>query len=206
MKTKKLKNEIVNWGKACVIGLLFAFIVSALIVQPFTVKGSSMEPTLKGEDLWSQKDDGDKVLIFKSGYMMGVEPKYNDIVVIDSRVERERSLTDNFKESPLVSTLLKEQQGNNYWIKRVIGVEGDKLECRGGIVYRNGEELAEEYIQEEMLFPFKEVTVPEDHVFVMGDNRNDSRDSREIGSIPKENVMGKVVLRYYPFDRLNTLE
>ncbi|MCG1022890.1 signal peptidase I [Sutcliffiella horikoshii] len=206
MKTKKLRNEIISWGKACVIGLFFAFLVSALIVQPFTVKGSSMEPTLTGEDVWAHKEEGDKVLIFKSGYMLGLEPKYNDIVVIDSRVDRGRNLADNFKESPLVSTLLKEQQGNNYWIKRVIGVEGDKIEYRGGTVYRNGEELEEAYIQEEMLYPFDEVIVPKDHVFVMGDNRNDSRDSREIGSIPKENVMGKVVLRYYPFNKLNTLE
>jgi signal peptidase I len=206
MKTEKIKKELFSWGKACVIGLFFAFLVSALVVQPFTVKGSSMEPTLEGEDIWSNKEDGDKVLIFKSGYMVGIDPKYNDIVVIDSRVERERSLTDNFKESPLVNALLNETQGKNYWIKRVIGVEGDKLEYRGGTVYRNGEALEEEYIQEEMLYPFEELTVPEDHVFVMGDNRNDSRDSREIGSIPKENVMGKVVLRYYPFNRVDTVE
>ncbi|WP_404442856.1 signal peptidase I [Sutcliffiella horikoshii] len=206
MKTEKIKKELFSWGKACVIGLFFAFLVSALVVQPFTVKGSSMEPTLDGEDIWTQKDDGDKVLIFKSGYMVGVDPKYNDIVVIDSRVERERSLTDNFKESPLVNALLDETQGNNYWIKRVIGVEGDTLEYREGTVYRNGEALVEEYIQEEMLYPFEEVTVPKGHVFVMGDNRNESRDSREIGSIPKENVMGKVVLRYFPFNRVDTLE
>ena len=206
MKTEKIKKELFSWGKACVIGLFFAFLVSALVVQPFTVKGSSMEPTLDGEDIWTQKDDGDKVLIFKSGYMVGVDPKYNDIVVIDSRVERERSLTDNFKESPLVNALLDGTEGNNYWIKRVIGVEGDTLEYREGTVYRNGEALEEDYIQEEMLYPFEEVTVPKGHVFVMGDNRNESRDSREIGSIPKENVMGKVVLRYYPFNRVDTLE
>ncbi|MGD6781452.1 signal peptidase I [Sutcliffiella horikoshii] len=206
MKTEKFKKELFSWGKACVIGLFFAFLVSALVVQPFTVKGSSMEPTLDGEDIWTSKDDGDKVLIFKSGYMVGIDPKYNDIVVIDSRVERERSLTDNFKESPLINALLDETQGNNYWIKRVIGVEGDKLEYRGGTVYRNGEALVEEYLQEEMLFPFEEVTVPKGHVFVMGDNRNESIDSREIGSIPKENVMGKVVLRYFPFNRVDTVE
>ncbi|MCM3617518.1 signal peptidase I [Sutcliffiella horikoshii] len=206
MKTENIKKELFSWGKACVIGLFFAFLVSALVVQPFTVKGSSMEPTLDGKDMWTSKDDGDKVLIFKSGYIVGIDPKYNDIVVIDSRVERERSLTDNFKESPLVNALLDETQGNNYWIKRVIGVEGDTLEYREGTVYRNGEALIEEYVQEEMLYPFEEVTVPEGHVFVMGDNRNESRDSREIGSIPKENVMGKVVLRYFPFNRVDTLE
>lgn len=206
MKTENIKKELFSWGKACLIGLFFAFLVSALVVQPFTVKGSSMEPTLDGKDMWTSRDDGDKVLIFKSGYIVGIDPKYNDIVVIDSRVERERSLTDNFKESPLVNALLDETQGNNYWIKRVIGVEGDKLEYREGTVYRNGEALIEEYVQEEMLYPFEEVTVPEGHVFVMGDNRNESRDSREIGSIPKENVMGKVILRYFPFNRVDTLE
>ncbi|QFT89564.1 Signal peptidase IB [Bacillus sp. THAF10] len=205
MNIKNLPKEMASWLKLCVLGLMVAVIVSALILQPFTVKGSSMEPTLQGEDLYTDEKTGDQVLIFKSGYMVGLEPEYNDIVVIDSRIDRERKMMDNFRESPLISTILNEKHGKNYWIKRVIGKEGDTLEYKRGVVFRNGEELKEEYILEDMLFPFEEVTVPDGHVFVMGDNRNGSRDSREIGSVPVSNVMGKVVLRYFPFQRIDNL-
>ncbi|CAG9621569.1 signal peptidase I [Sutcliffiella rhizosphaerae] len=204
MSLQNLQKEIFSWLKLCVIGLLVAVFISAFVIQPFTVKGNSMEPTLEGEDLWRNEKTGDHVLIFKSGYMVGMEAEYNDIVVIDSRIERERRLFDNLRESPLLTKLLNEGHGKNYWIKRVIGKEGDTLEYKDGIVYRNGEALVEDFLLEEMVTSFDKITVPKNHVFVLGDNRNNSRDSREIGAVPLENVMGKVVLRYYPFDRMDT--
>ncbi|MGO4890492.1 signal peptidase I [Anaerobacillus sp. MEB173] len=81
-------------------------------------------------------------------------------------------------------------------MKRIIGDEGDTLEYKDGRVYRNGEELIEEYLKEDMTFPFETIVVPEKHVFVMGDNRNGSRDSREIGPVPIDNIVGKVLLRF----------
>lgn len=91
----------------------------------------------------------------------------------------------------------------NYWIKRVIGEAGDTIEFKDGRVYRNGTELVEIYIKEEMVVPFETIVVPENYIFVMGDNRNGSKDSRDIGPIPKENVLGKVLLRYYPLNKIN---
>jgi len=90
----------------------------------------------------------------------------------------------------------------NYWIKRVIGEPGDLLEYIDGKVHRNGNELEEDYIKENMLFPFETIVVPENHVFVLGDNRNNSYDSRDIGTVPIDHVLGKVLFRYYPFDKM----
>lgn len=87
-------------------------------------------------------------------------------------------------------------QGHNIWVKRVIGKPGDKLEFHDGHVYRNGEKLDEPYINEPMEFSMDgSYTVPEGDVFVMGDNRNHSSDSRFIGPVPIDHVLGKVCLQ-----------
>jgi signal peptidase I len=112
-------------------------------------------------------------------------------------------MKDNLFESPIVSMIFESNDSDKKnWIKRIIGEEGDTLEYKNGRVYRNGEELVEDYIKEDMTFPFETIVVPENHVFVMGDNRNGSRDSREIGPVPNENIVGKVFLRFYPFDKI----
>jgi signal peptidase I len=203
MLKKKIIGEIFSWSKALLFALSISIIVSAFILQPFIVSGSSMEPTLDGEDPFNKVKIGDRVLIYKSGYILGEEPKYNDIVIIDSRIDKNRSMKDNLFESPIVSMIFESNDSDKKnWIKRIIGEEGDTLEYKNGRVYRNGEELVEDYIKEDMTFPFETIVVPENHVFVMGDNRNGSRDSREIGPVPNENIVGKVFLRFYPFDKI----
>ncbi|WP_314733378.1 S26 family signal peptidase [Anaerobacillus sp. CMMVII] len=106
MLKQKIIGEVFSWSKALLIAFSIAIIVSAFIVQPFTVSGSSMEPTLDGEDPINEEKIGDRVFIFKSAYILG-EPKYNDIVIIDSRVNRKRTLKDNLLESPIVSLIFK---------------------------------------------------------------------------------------------------
>ncbi len=79
------------------------------------------------------------------------------------------------------------------YIKRVIGLSGDVLEMKDGYVYRNGEKLDPDYIAEPMATNDRTYIVSEDCIFCMGDNRNDSYDSRYIGSIPVNNFYGKVI-------------
>lgn len=199
----KLASEVISWSKALLLALTLSIIISAFVIQPFSVMGSSMEPTLDGKDPDNDSKKGDYVMVSKSNYALGTEPKYNDIVIIDSRIGKERSLKDNFLESPIVRKALNQDYNEtNYWIKRVIGEPGDLLEYIDGKVHRNGNELEEDYIKENMLFPFETIVVPENHVFVLGDNRNNSYDSRDIGTVPIDHVLGKVLFRYYPFDKM----
>ncbi|HBI03997.1 MAG TPA: signal peptidase I [Paenibacillaceae bacterium] len=205
MSKKKVISEIFSWCKALIIATSIAIIINAFILQPFTVSGSSMEPTLDGKDPMNEDKIGDRVLIYKSAFILGEDPKFNDIVIIDRRVNKKREVKDYLLESPIVSLIIRNNDDEkNYWIKRVIGEAGDTIEFKNGRVYRNGTELVENYIrEEEMVVPFETIVVPENYIFVMGDNRNGSMDSREIGPIPKENVLGKVLLRYYPLHKIN---
>lgn len=205
MINKKGMSEVFNWSKAILFAVSISIIVSAFILQPFTVSGSSMEPTLDGENPYNKAKIGDRVMVYKGGLISGEVPKFNDIVIIDSRIDKKRGIKDHFSESPIVQMFLGDiDSENRFWIKRIIGKEGDILEYKDGKVYRNGKELVEDYIKEYMTFPFETIIVPENHVFVMGDNRNGSRDSREIGPVPIENIVGKVFLRFYPIDKIRT--
>ncbi|MCH1627973.1 signal peptidase I [Fredinandcohnia quinoae] len=203
MKTNKLLSQIWGWGKAFIVALLLSIIISVFIIQPYKVVGSSMEPTFSGEDLYNQDKKGDRVMVFKSAYLFGKEPSYGDLVIIDSQVSTPRTFKDHLLESPIFGLFTGEEFNEKFWIKRVIGVEGDKIEYKDGKVYRNGTLLEESYTKEDILTPFDSVVIPEDHVFVMGDNRNHSSDSRQIGPVPMEHVVGKVVIRFYPFDRID---
>lgn len=92
------------------------------------------------------------------------------------------------------------------YIKRVIGLPGDHVELRDGQVYVNGQRLDEPYIQEAARRDFSEMLVPDDAVFVMGDNRNDSSDSREWGPLSMDSVIGKALFVYWPPSRVGVVE
>ncbi|KXB64411.1 signal peptidase I [Parvimonas sp. KA00067] len=96
-----------------------------------------------------------------------------------------------------------------YYLKRVIGVEGDTVEIIKDRVYLNGEMLEENYVSTNVTTPHNENTkwvVPKGHVFVLGDNRSNSRDGRDLGTIPRSDIVGKIVLRYYPFNNFGGLK
>ena len=93
------------------------------------------------------------------------------------------------------------------FIKRVIAVGGDTIEIKEGRVYVNDQMLKEDYILEKTRTEYPKVTVPEGTVFVMGDNRNNSDDSRfaDVGFVPLDMIKGKAMLVFWPFDKLQTL-
>ncbi|RSK27500.1 signal peptidase I [Bacillus sp. HMF5848] len=205
MRNTSFIKETLGWVKALLIGFTLAIVISAFVVQPYVVNGSSMEPTLEGTDPTNTDKQGDLVLVYKSAYVISDMPDYNDIVVVDKRINRKRTIKDSFLESPIINKIVNGTNNQDLWVKRVIGKSGDKLEYIDGKVYRNGEELDEAYIKEDMEISFTSVTVPDGHVFVMGDNRNRSLDSRVIGPVPLDNLVGKILVRFYPLNKVSPM-
>ena len=176
---KKILTEILDWIESFVFACFIVLLLFTFIFRVVDVNGSSMTNTLQNED---------RVIIEDFFY----SPKHEDIVECNA-----------IGEGTLNETL----------IKRVIGVGGDEIDIdfQTGVVKRNGEILQEDYIREPTLtneggFEYP-ITVPEGYVFVMGDNRNGSTDSRspKVGFIPVEQVLGKVILRIFPIDKFGTV-
>jgi signal peptidase I len=174
-------KEIGAWISSIAIAFALTLLIGLFVFQPTKVLGHSMDPTLHDEQ---------KIYVSKLSHTFRYEPKYGDIVIIDSRVDRPRTLKDDVLEHPLFE-LIRGVQDENMYVKRVIGKPGDVLELKDHKVYRNGQALDEPYINENMQYPAeRKWTVPEGRIFVMGDNRNHSKDSRDIGFVPLDHVLG----------------
>lgn len=184
----KIMKEIGDWAYSLAIALVLAIVINAFVFQPTRVVGSSMEPNLHNNDY---------VFVSKLSHTFSGMPEYGDIVIIDSRVFRDRSIKDDLADpvSTYLSVAKLTDAGKHIWIKRVIGKPGDVIEIKDGKLYRSGALLDEPYIKEAMrTTTSQKVTIPDGQVFVMGDNRNNSSDSRYIGPIPVSHVLGKVVM------------
>ena len=181
-------KEVFDWIYSIVVALFLAMVIHIFLFVPTKVSGESMYPTL---------NNGQYLIVSKIIHVLRDTPEYGQIVIIDSRAQRERSWMDDLTEpmNNYIALFYKSRQEHNVWVKRVIGLGGDKLEFHDGHVYRNGQQLDEPYINEPMEFSMNgSYTVPEGMVFVMGDNRNHSSDSRFIGPVPVDHVLGRVVL------------
>lgn len=147
-------------------------IILAIVIKAFILETVLVE----GSSMLPTLRNRDRLAVNKIGYRFG-SPQYGDIVVF---------------EYPGDPSLI--------FIKRVIGLEGDRVEVRDHRVYLNGTELKEPYINESPIMDYPESTVPKGTVFVLGDNRNDSRDSRfsDVGFVPLGNIRGEAVIRMWP--------
>ncbi|MFD2370818.1 signal peptidase I [Brevibacillus sp. GCM10020057] len=178
-------REIVGWIRSIAFAVVFALVLGIFVFQPYKVDGHSMDPTLQ---------DQQRIYVSKLSHTFNYMPDYGDIVVIDSRVDRSRTFLDDVLGHPLIGLFTGAQDDHSMYVKRVIGKPGDVLEFKNNKVYRNGIALNEPYIKETMDYESNgKMTVPADHIFVMGDNRNHSTDSREIGFIPLDHVMGTMI-------------
>lgn len=181
--------------------LIVAFALVFLVVRPYVVEAfyipsESMVPTL---------EIGDRVLVNKFIYRF-TEPERGDVVVFKTPEG-----VDNSVDGNPIARLIGWFQGNRDerqdLIKRVVGLPGDTVAVRNGNLLVNGERQNEPYLNDELPDQsfFQQTQVPQGKVFVMGDNRTNSRDSRFIGPIPKENIEGEAFLRFWPPGRLGTL-
>jgi signal peptidase I len=180
----KAIKEIGSWISTFGIAFALTLFIGIFVFQPYQVDGHSMDPTL---------NDKERIYVSKLSHSFAYLPNYGDIVVIDSRVERNRTLKDDLAEHPLLELITKGKMNDDhiFFVKRVLGKPGDVLEFKDHKVYRNGQPVEEPYLKESMDYVSdRKWVVPEKHIFVMGDNRNHSSDSREIGFIPLDHVMG----------------
>ncbi|HZK34606.1 MAG TPA: signal peptidase I [Bacillota bacterium] len=193
-KLSKKAKSVLEWVEVIVISIVLALLINLFVIQPIKVDGRSMLPTLHDKDF---------VIISRLGRTFNLDVDYGDIVVVDNRVDEKRTLADDLSDINIFS----KKREKNLWIKRVVGLPGDDLEVRDGLLYRNGQICEEPYLNEPfMMEPLMRgdfirkyslnesgkntYTVPEDHIFVMGDNRNNSVDSRYEGAIPTSNIKG----------------
>lgn len=177
-----------------VIALGLAILVKTFLLQAFYIPSASMEPTL---------EVGDRVLVNKVVYRIG-DIDRGHIVVFENPDPGElpdRGLVGGFLNW-LGEGLGFAQPEHEDYIKRVIGLPGETLEIRGRTVYIDGRPIAEPYLTPEAraaMADFGPVTVPEDSLFVMGDNRGNSSDSRYgLGFVPTDKVVGKAFVVVWP--------
>jgi len=179
------------------MAFVLAILIRTFLFQAFYIPSPSMEPTL---------GVGDRVLVNKIPYYFG-DPKRGDIVVFQNPnpgSTPDRGLVGGFFHW-LLQGLGVQQPESEDFIKRVIGLPGDKVEGKNGFVYVNGKRLAEPYLTQKTQ-PFDAVTVPAGKLFVMGDNRGNSLDSRfTLGYVPIDKVIGKAFVKIWPPSRFGLL-
>ena len=174
---KEILKELSGWLFYIFIAVAVALLFVNFVAQRTIVDGSSMESTLS---------DGDQLIVDKLTYHIS-EPKRYDIVVFPY------------------------QYGDyEYYIKRVIGLPGETVQIVDGMIYINGQQLDEASGNEVMESPGlaeEPVTLGEDEYFVLGDNRNNSKDSRamDVGPIHRKDLMGRAWLRIYPFSKFGLI-
>lgn len=174
-----MKTFLKDYVIPFMIAIVTVFIVFTYISQPFRVDGNSMHPTLK---------DNQRIIVNKIGYH-----------------------DDNIKKGDIVVFHLDEHKD---LVKRIIAKGGDSVEVKEGTLYINDKEVPEPYLTEgEKLYinevfnmDYPKVTVPEDYVFVMGDNRPRSSDSRTFGFIHETSIVGRVSLVMWPLDEISVIK
>jgi signal peptidase I len=188
-ETAKSKSTFREYAEAIGMALLLALFIRTFIVQAFKIPSGSMIPTLQ---------IGDHILVNKLAYGVRI-PFLEDYVLEFSKPQ----------QGDVVVFIFPEDRSKDF-IKRVVGVAGDTVEIRGKKVYINGKQVDDPYAHFEGDDPqtaglpsrddYGPKTVPENHIFVMGDNRDRSYDSRFWGYVDLNEVRGKAFLIYWSWD------
>ena len=170
-------REILGWIFYIIVILVLTYVIITYVGQRTSVSGSSMETTLS---------DGDQLLVDKLSYRFQ-NPKRFDIIVFPYKYEE-----------------------NTYFIKRIIGLPGETIQVTDGKIYINGQVLDESYGREVLKsggIAETPITLGEDEYFVMGDNRNDSMDSRDpsVGVLHKSELVGRAWVRIWPLSKFGVL-
>jgi signal peptidase I len=172
--------------------LVLTILVKGFLIQAFFIPSRSMEPTL---------DVGDRVVVNRLAYRLG-DPVPGQVVVFlrpTSDGQDQAGGPLQWFRRAVAQGLGGTPPGSEDLIKRVVGVPGDVIEGRGGALWRNGQRVDEPYLRENTFTTeFKPVRIKQDHFWVMGDNREDSADSRVFGQIHRSALVGRAVLTVWP--------
>lgn len=180
VKQHPIWRESKEWLKAFLLAMVLFFLIRTFLFAPFIVDGESMAPTLHS---------GERLIVTKIVYLWG-EPKRGDIIVFHATKTRD-------------------------YIKRVIALPGETVEIRDDRLFIDGKEVPEPYLEEyrrktqeaglKLTEDYGPATVPEGAYFVLGDNRRNSQDSRMIGTISKDQIVGRADIVFWPLSSFRLL-
>ena len=208
--TKSFFRELFEWVVCIVIAFFLAVLIKYFVFTPTLVMQNSMYPTIF---------DGERVFVNRLVRTFRIPVNRGDIITLEAP-------SGSISSGDVVATYYNQKGikwftyqfleiGKISYIKRVIGVAGDKIKIEDGKVYLNGNLLnessylpdgTETYINDTFYHIKSEFVVPEGYVFAMGDNRSFSRDCRELGCIPVEKIEGAVVGRIWPLSKFGAIE
>ncbi|MGA2774667.1 MAG: signal peptidase I [Candidatus Omnitrophota bacterium] len=190
MTTKK-KTIIREWIESIIIAFLLAMVIRAFVVQAFKIPSGSMRPTLL---------EGDLILVNK--FIYGAKIPFTN--------KRLTALRD-LKRGDVIVFIYPEDQKKDF-IKRLVGLPGEEIEIKKYTIYVNDKPLLDSVFNRRYYYnggdfavEGKKITVPKDHYFVLGDNSASSKDSRYWGFVPKDNILGKAFLIYWPPNRIRLI-
>lgn len=204
-----LAKEVWEWFYTIVIALLVVLFLKTYIFDIVRVDGPSMNPTLVHND---------RLIVAKLNY----QPERGDIIILDANYDARMEYYEDYeyqtgKELGTLSKMLlypklPDDVKRKYYVKRIIGTPGDTIEIKEGSVFLNGELLPEDYTNNSTRITDLRVTYPttveDGHIFVMGDNRGNSTDSRSssLGQVDFEAISGKAQIRIWPFSAIGIMK
>ena len=174
-KPKSSGRFFIELIEIVLIAFALSWVLRTYVIEARKIPTGSMLPTIQLED---------RVIVDKFFFKRFDQINHGDVVVFHPPASAHA--TDDY-------------------IKRVVGLPGDKVQIRNNTTYINDQPLYEPYLLEKSINDFGPIVVPNDSVFVMGDNRNNSADSREWGFLPIDNITGRTLFRYWPLDQIGAL-
>ena len=188
----KKKSVIRDWVESIIIAFLLALVIRAFIIQAFKIPTGSMRMTLI---------EGDLILVNK--FIYGAKIPFTNLHLPALRPP---------KRGDVIVFIYPEDTKKDF-IKRLVGLPGDQVEIKGGSIYINDKPIAEGifnqiyyYNRGQLALPGEKMLVPADNYFVLGDNSATSKDSRYWGFVPKNNLLGKAIVIYWPIQRIKLIK
>lgn len=205
IREKSFFREAIEWIVCLVAALVIAVVIKYFVFTPTLVQQGSMTPTILNNE---------RVIINRLVRTFKIPLFRGDIVTFEKPDATNSDGTAYYNERTGTMDFVKKdllEIGKISFIKRIIGIEGDHVKITStGDVYVNDVKLDETYLEKDLKTPitgdFYDLVVPAGHIFVMGDNRDGSSDSREFGCIPLEKVEGRVKYRIWPFSNFGKID